>query len=200
MNLKRLRKSLWLLVGLVAAGLLVFLWKQAETEQPAFSQTSLGTIGGPFTLTASSGKPFSSAQLNGKPAAVFFGFTHCPDVCPTTLARLTKLRRELGKGDDALSIVFISVDPERDTPAEVDTYMKLYDTPVIGLTGTPAQIDQVKKQYGIFSRKVSQPGGGYSVDHTATVILLDRNGQFSSTISMEEGNEVALDKLRRITA
>jgi protein SCO1/2 len=200
MNLKRLRIALWLLVGLVAAGLLVFLWKQAETEQPAFSQTSLGTIGGPFTLTGSSGKPFSSAQLNGKPAAVFFGFTHCPDVCPTTLARLTKLRRELGKGDDALSIVFISVDPERDTPAEVDTYMKLYDTPVIGLTGTPAQIDQVKKQYGIFSRKVSQPGGGYSVDHTATVILLDRNGQFSSTISMEEGNEVALDKLRRITA
>jgi len=200
MNLQRLRIALWLLVGLVAAGLVVFLWKQAETEQPAFSQTSLGTIGGPFTLTASSGKPFTSAQLNGKPAAVFFGFTHCPDVCPTTLARLTKLRRELGKGDDALSIVFISVDPERDTPAEVDTYMKLYDTPVIGLTGTPAQIDQVKKQYGIFSRKVSQPGGGYSVDHTATVILLDRNGQFSSTISMEEGNEVALDKLRRITA
>lgn len=200
MNLRRLRLALWVLVGLVAAGLLVFLWRQAAPQRPAFSQTSLGTIGGPFTLTASSGKPFSSAQLNGKPAAVFFGFTHCPDVCPTTLARLTKLRRDLGKGDDALSIVFISVDPERDTPAEVDSYMKLYDTPVIGLTGTPQQIEKVKKQFGIFSRKVEQPGGGYSVDHTATVILLDRNGQFSSTISMEEGNEVALDKLRRITA
>lgn len=200
MSLKRIRLALWLLVGLVAAGLVVFLWQQSQTDQPAFSQTSLGTIGGPFTLTASNGKPFSSAELNGKPAAVFFGFTHCPDVCPTTIARLTKLRRDLGKGDDALSIVFISVDPERDTPAEVDTYMKLYDTPVIGLTGTPAQIEQVKKQFGIFSRKVEQPGGGYSVDHTATVILLDRNGQFSSTISMEEGNEVALDKLKRITA
>ncbi|MCL6698166.1 SCO family protein [Sphingomonas sp. NSE70-1] len=200
MNLKQLRLGLWVLVGLVAAGLVVFLWQESKTEQPAFSQTSLGTIGGPFNLTASSGKPFSSAELNGKPAAVFFGFTHCPDVCPTTLARLTKLRRDLGKGNDALSIVFISVDPERDTPAEVDTYMKLYDTPVIGLTGTPAQIEQVKKQFGIFSRKVEQPGGGYSVDHTATVILLDRNGQFSSTIAMEEGNDVALAKLRRITA
>ena len=200
MSLKRLRLGLWVLVGLVAAGLVVFLWKQAEPEPPSFSQTSLGTIGGPFTLTASSGKPFSSAELNGKPAAVFFGFTHCPDVCPTTIARLTKLRRDLGKGDDALSIVFISVDPERDTPAEIDSYMKLYDTPVTGLTGTPAQIEQVKKQFGIYSRKVEQPGGAYSVDHTATVILLDRNGQFSSTISMEEGNEVALDKLRRITA
>jgi protein SCO1/2 len=200
MNLKQLRLGLWLLVGLVAAGLVVFLWKGAVPEEPSFSQTSMATIGGPFTLTASSGKPFSSTELNGKPAAVFFGFTHCPDVCPTTIARLTKLRRELGKGDDALSIVFISVDPERDTPAEVDSYMKLYDTPVIGLTGTAAQIEQVKKQFGIFSRKVEQPGGSYSVDHTATVILLDRNGQFTATLSPEEGNDVALDKLRRITA
>jgi len=199
MNLKQLRLGLWLLVGLVAAGLVVFLWKGAESEEPSFSQTSMATIGGPFTLTASSGKPFSSTELNGKPAAVFFGFTHCPDVCPTTIARLTKLRRELGKGDDALSIVFISVDPERDTPAEVDSYMKLYDTPVIGLTGTAAQIEQVKKQFGIFSRKVEQPGDSYSVDHTATVILLDRNGQFTATLSPEEGNDVALDKLRRIT-
>ena len=199
MNLKRLRLALWIVVGLVAAGLAILLWKGAEPEQPAVSQTDLGTIGGPFTLTASSGKPFSSAELNGKPAALFFGFTHCPDVCPTTLARLTKLRRELGKGEDALSIVFISVDPERDTPAEVDAYMKLYDTPVTGLTGTPAQIEQVKKQCGIYSRKVEQPGGSYSVDHTATVILLDRNGQFSSTLSPEEGNQVALDKLKRIT-
>ena len=194
-----MRLALWVLVGLVAAGVIVLLWKSAEPEQGVV-QTSMATIGGPFTLTASSGKPFSSAELNGKPAAVFFGFTHCPDVCPTTIARLTKLRRELGKGDDALSIVFISVDPERDTPAEVDNYMKLYDSPLIGLTGTPAQIEQVKKQFGIYSRKVEQPGGSYSVDHTATVILLDRNGQFSATLSPEEGNQVALDKLKRIAA
>ena len=199
MSLSRLRLALWVLVGLIATGVIVLLWKSAEPEQGVV-QTSMATIGGPFTLTASTGKPFSSAELSGKPAAVFFGFTHCPDVCPTTLARLTKLRRELGKGDDALSIVFISVDPERDTPAELDTYMKLYDTPVVGLTGTPAQIEQVKKQFGIYSRKVEQPGGSYSVDHTATVILLDRNGQFSATLSPEEGNQVALDKLRRITA
>ena len=199
MSLWRMRIALWVLVGLVAAGVIVLLWKSAEPEQGVV-QTSMATIGGPFTLTASSGKPFSSAELNGKPAAVFFGFTHCPDVCPTTIARLTKLRRELGKGDDASSIVFISVDPERDTPAEVDNYMKLYDSPLIGLTGTPAQIEQVKKQFGIYSRKVEQPGGSYSVDHTATVILLDRNGQFSSTLSPEEGNQVALDKLKRIAA
>ncbi len=198
MSLARLRLLLWVAVGIVAAGIVVLLWRQSEPQQ--VSSTPLGSIGGPFTLTGSDGQPFASSRLNGRPAALFFGFTHCPDVCPTTLARLTRLRQQLGKGDDALSIVFVSVDPERDTPAEVDNYMKLYDSPVIGLTGTPAQLEIVKKQFGIYSRKVEQPDGSYSVDHTASVILLDRNGQFVATISPEEGDQVALDKLRRITA
>lgn len=198
MSLARLRLLLWVMVGIVAAGIVVLLWRQSEPQQ--VSSTPLGSIGGPFTLTGSDGQPFASSRLNGRPAALFFGFTHCPDVCPTTLARLTRLRQQLGKGDDALSIVFVSVDPERDTPAEVDNYMKLYDSPVIGLTGTPAQLEIVKKQFGIYSRKVEQPDGSYSVDHTASVILLDRNGQFVATISPEEGDQVALDKLRRITA
>jgi protein SCO1/2 len=199
MNLGKVRLALWIVLGLFAAGIVVLLWRQSE-PQPAVTQSSLGTIGGPFTLVGTDGKPFASSRLNGKPAAVFFGFTHCPDVCPTTLARLSKLRRDLGKGDDALSIVFISVDPERDTPAEVGTYLKLFDTPVVGLTGTTAQIDQVKKQFGVYSRKVDQPSGGYSVDHTATVMLLDGDGKFVATLSPEEGNAVALDKIRRVVA
>ena len=199
MNLARVRLALWIALGLFAAVVVVLLWRQSE-PQPSVTQSSLGTIGGPFTLVGTDGKPFASSRLNGKPAAVFFGFTHCPDVCPTTLARLSKLRRDLGKGDDALSIVFISVDPERDTPAEVGTYLKLFDTPVVGLTGTTAQIDQVKKQFGVYSRKVDQPSGGYSVDHTATVMLLDGDGKFVATLSPEEGNAVALDKIRRVVA
>ena len=199
MSLARVRLALWIALGLFAAVVVVLLWRQSE-PQPSVTQSSLGTIGGPFTLVGTDGKPFASSRLNGKPAAVFFGFTHCPDVCPTTLARLSKLRRDLGKGDDALSIVFISVDPERDTPAEVGTYLKLFDTPVVGLTGTTAQIDQVKKQFGVYSRKVDQPSGGYSVDHTATVMLLDGDGKFVATLSPEEGNAVALDKIRRVVA
>ena len=199
MSLARLRLVLWAFVGLAALGVVALIWQQSEPNQGS-SQTSFGSIGGPFTLVGTDGKPFASSRLNGKPAAIFFGFTHCPDVCPTTLARLTKLRRQLGQGDDAFSIVFISVDPERDTPAEVANYMQLFDTPVVGLTGTPAQVEQVKKQFGIYSRKVEQPGGGYSVDHTAAVILTDRNGQFVATLSPEEGDAVALDKLERITA
>ena len=198
MTLSRLRLALWLVVGAVALGMVLFVWRQSETQQPI--STPLGTIGGPFTLTGTDGKPFASSRLNGRPAAIFFGFTHCPDVCPTTLARLARLRRELGSGDESFSIVFVSVDPERDTPAEVGNYMQLYDTPVIGLTGTLAQIEQVKKQFGVYSRKVEQPGGSYSVDHTASVILLDKNGQFVATLSPEEGDQVALEKLKRIIA
>ena len=198
MSLARLRLLLWVIVGAVAIGTVVLIWRQSEPQQA--ESTPLGTIGGPFTLAGTDGKPFASSKLNGKPAAMFFGFTHCPDVCPTTLARLSRLRKQLGHGDDALSIVFVSVDPERDTPAEVGNYLQLFETPVVGLTGSPAQIEQVKKQFGIYSRKVEQPGGGYSVDHTAAVILLDKNGQFVATLSPEEGDQVALDKLRRITA
>ena len=197
MSLSRLRIALWLMVGIVALGVIVLIWRQSAPQQAA--STPLGNIGGPFTLAGADGKAFASSKLNGKPAALFFGFTHCPDVCPTTLARLARLRRQLGQGEDALSIVFISVDPERDTPAAVADYMSLYDTPIIGLTGTPAQIEQVKKQFGVFSRKVEQPGGSYSVDHTASVILLDKNGQFVATLAPEEGDQVALDKLKRIS-
>jgi len=199
MNLKKLRILLWAVVGIAALGALAFLWRETAPEQPASSDFA-SSVGGPFSLTSSDGKPFQSRQLNGKPAALFFGFTHCPDVCPTTLARLARLRRQLGQGDGAFSIVFVSVDPERDTPAELGNYLKLFDTPVIGLTGSQSQIDQVKKQYGIYSRKVEQPGGGYSVDHTASVILLDRNGQFVATLATDESDKVAVEKLKRITA
>lgn len=193
----RLRIILWALVGIAAlGGILVALQRPSQAPVDA----SLATIGGPFTLTASDGKPFSSSRLNGRPAAIFFGFTNCPDVCPTTLARLVKLRKQLGQGDEALPILFITVDPERDGPAEVGSYASLFNAPVIGLTGSTADVERVKKQFGVFSRKVDQPGGGYSVDHSASVFLMDRNVRFVATISPEEGDAVALDKIRRLAA
>jgi protein SCO1 len=196
MTIARLRSVLWALVGLAAiGGVLLAL----QPRSPVTRETALSSVAGPFTLTGSDGKPFASARLNGRPAAIFFGFTHCPDVCPTTLARLVKLRRQLGKGDEALSIVFISVDPERDGPAEVGSYATLFNAPVIGLTGSPADIERVKKQFGGYAAKAPQPGGGYSVDHSAAVFLMDRDGKFVATLSPEEGDSVALDKLRRIS-
>jgi protein SCO1 len=193
--LKTLRIILWVLVAVAAVAAGALYWREAGSRQPQPMQVSFG---GPFTLIDGKGQPFPSSRLAGRPYAVFFGFTNCPDVCPTTLARLVKLRRQLGD-EDAFQIVFITVDPERDGPAEVGRYAGLFDSPVIGLTGSPAQIARVKKDYGIYSEKAGT-GDNYSVDHTATVLLFDKTGRFQSTISHDETDSAALAKLRRLTA
>jgi protein SCO1/2 len=197
--MKTFRIALWLLVAaaLVTFGAL-YLRHPARDAAPV-SVRSQVSFGGPFNLVDHAGQPFASSKLDGRPYAIFFGFTHCPDVCPTTLARLVKLRRQLGGDDRVFQIVFVTVDPERDGPGEVGRYSDLFGAPVIGLTGSPAQIDRVKAEFGIFSEKVGT-GDDYSVDHTATVLLFDREGRFQSTISPEEPDEMALGKLRRLTA
>jgi len=200
--MRRFRILLWVLVAVAGAAFAYLSFGPARKSVPE-AQTSaiaLSNLGGPFTLVGSDGKPFSSTKLNGKPFVIFFGFTHCPDVCPTTLARLVKLRQQLNGETTPFEIVFVTVDPERDGPAEVGSYAELFNSPIVGLTGTSAQIEQVKKQFGIFSKKVPDGDGGYSVDHTATVLLFDRTGKFSSTIAPEEQDKVALAKLKRITA
>ena len=120
-------------------------------------------------------KAFSSQALEGKPYAIYFGFTRCGDVCPTTLSRLVKLRQQAGP-DNALRIVFVTIDPKNDGPKEVGQYATLFNSPIIGLTGSPAQIDQVKKQYGIYAEKVPNAPMGQQMMHTSTVLLFDRNG------------------------
>jgi len=193
--MRRVRWMLWILVGLALIGTIVLL----VYRRPAPVATTAVNLGGPFTLVGGDGQPFDSRRLAGKPYAIFFGFTHCPDVCPTTLARLAGLRKQLGTGDGAFNIVFVSVDPERDGPKEVAAYSKAFGSQVIGLTGSPGQIDQVKKQFGIFSEKVPQ-GDSYTVDHSAAVLLFDSNGRFKATISAQEPDDAALDKLRLLTA
>ena len=197
---RTIRLILWVLVALALAMLAYLSLRPAGTTSDTNESEAALSLGGPFTLAGSDGKPFSSARLNGRPHAIFFGFTHCPDVCPTTLARMVRLRNQLGKGDQAFDIVFVSVDPERDGPAEVGAYTKLFGSPVIGLTGSPSQIAPVKKQFGIFSEKVPDGAGSYTIDHTATVLLFGRNGKFDSTIAHEEQDGPALAKLKRITA
>lgn len=196
----KVRIILWGMVLAAAAAFGFLLTREPELPEPTQTELPLASIGGPFTLVGADGKPFASTRLAGKPFAIFFGFTHCPDVCPTTLARLTKLRRQLGPGDNAFDILFVTVDPERDGPAEVGAYTGLFGTPIIGLTGSPAQIEQVKKQYAVFSAKAPGGGGDYSVDHTASVFLMDRAGKFVATLAPEESDTVALAKLKRIAS
>ena len=198
--MRKLRVVLWVVVGIAVIGFAMLLVNQRRTETPSSEQITLTSFGGPFTLTGADGKPFSSASLKGKPYAIFFGFTHCPDVCPTTLARMVKLRKQLNAGERPFEILFVTVDPERDTPAEVGKYAALFNSPITGLTGSPAVVEQVKKQFGIYSKKVPDGQGGYSVDHTSTVLLFDKAGGFSATLSPEEADSMALAKLKRISA
>jgi protein SCO1/2 len=197
---RQIRIALWALVALVLVAIGVLMLQQRPQLQPASKMTAAsGKFGGPFTLVGTDGKPFPSSRLAGKPYALFFGFTHCPDTCPTTLARLVKLRRQAG-GDAAFNMVFVTVDPERDGPKQMAAYSSAFGAPIIGLTGSPEQIEQVKKEFGIFSQKVPAGDGDYSVDHTASVLLFDRRGEFVATISPDEQDSPALDKLKRLTA
>lgn len=194
--MRQARLIIWALCAVALAAIGVFFITSKPDQAPTRMVTS-ASFGGPFTLVGSKGQPFGSDQLKGKPYVLFFGFTHCPDTCPTTLARLVKLRRDAG-GDGAFDIVFVTVDPERDGPKEMATYSKAFGAPIIGLTGSAAQIDQVKKEFGIFSQKVATGDGDYTVDHTATVLLFDRDGKFVATIAPDEQDQPAVDKLKRM--
>jgi protein SCO1/2 len=187
---------LWALIALAAVLVAaVLLWPRQPTTHPVGQHS----FGGQFILTAGDGRPFSSEKLAGKPYAIYFGFTRCGDVCPTTLSRLVRLRREAGD-EKAMRIVFVTIDPEHDGPKEVGQYAALFDAPIIGLTGSPEQIARVKKQYGIYAEPVPHAAMGKEMAHTATVLLFDRKGQFVITISPDEPDASALDKIKHLVA
>ena len=200
-RLRQVRLLLWLLAGLAAvATAALVLSPRAQTPGPeATTGPVKASFGGPFTLVGDNGKPFSSQSLAGRPYAIYFGFTRCGDVCPTTLSRLVKLRREAAN-DQAMHIVFVTIDPANDGPKEVGQYASLFNAPILGLTGSEAQIDQVKKQYGIFAEGVPRAPMGKQMEHTATVLLFDRAGEFAGTISPGEPDEIALAKIKKLVA
>lgn len=197
--LKYARLLAWVLVAIAIAGIAA-LWIVSRERAPA-PEAAAGPVkasfGGPFTLIGGDGKPFSSQALAGKPYAIYFGFTRCGDVCPTTLSRLVKLRRQAAS-DQAMHIVFVTIDPAHDGPKEVGQYAGLFNAPIIGLTGSQPQIDQVKKQYGIFAEPSPHPMAGKEMEHTATVLLFDRSGQFAGTIAAKDSDADAFAKLKKL--
>ncbi|WP_244845890.1 SCO family protein [Mesorhizobium sp. L-8-3] len=158
------------------------------------------TIGGPFALTTHSGATLSDTDLRGKPFAVFFGFTHCPEVCPTTLWELSEALKALGLEADRLQMLFISVDPERDTPEFLARYLESFDPRIVGLTGTEAELAAVGRAYRAYWEKIPTGNGDYTMNHTASIFLMDAKGAFAGTIAYEEKAEVRVEKLRRLIA
>jgi protein SCO1/2 len=154
-------------------------------------------IGGPFKLTTQDGKPFTDENLKGKPFAVFFGFTHCPEVCPTTLYDLTQDLEALGKDADNLRVAFVTVDPARDTPELLKTYLASFDPRIVGLTGTEEEIAAVAKAYKVYYRKVPTDSD-YTMDHTATIFLMDSKGDFYGTSNFQESQDIRRGKLKKL--
>lgn len=154
-------------------------------------------IGGPFELTTHEGKRLASRDLAGRPFAVFFGFTFCPDVCPTTLLELTNVLKQLGPDADRMRYLFISVDTERDTPDHLKLYLSNFDSRILGLTGTAQEIAAVAKAFRAYYEKVPTKDG-FTYNHSALTYLMDAKGRFAGTITYQESEAIQLTKLRRL--
>ena len=141
-------------------------------------------IGGPFTLTDPTARPLPTADFKGEPTLVFFGYTHCPDICPTTLASLSQVLAALGP-DKKAAALFITLDPERDTPAVLKDYLSSFDPRIVGLTGSPAALEAVEREYRVYAKKVPAQGGDYSMDHTGLVYLMDKHGDFVESFNAD---------------
>jgi len=157
----------------------------------------IAAIGGPFKLTDQNGRTVSDQDLKGRPFLVFFGFTHCPDLCPTTLFEVSEILRSLGRDADRTRALFITVDPERDTPPVMKDYLSSFDPHLAGLTGDPAAIAAVAKAYRVYYKKVPLDQGGYTMDHTAIVYLMDKEGRFVAPFNLKRTTEAAAADLRR---
>jgi protein SCO1/2 len=177
---------------LMAAGIgwLTFDWYRSHYGGEPF--------GAPFTLTDQNGQPITEAAFRGQPSAVFFGFTHCPEVCPTTLYELAGWLNTLGDEGKNIRAYFVTVDPERDTPEIMKTYITNFSDRIVGITGEPEKVHAMAKSFGIYWKKVETGDGDYTMDHTASVLLLDSGGDFAGTIAYDESADTAVKKLQNL--
>ena len=155
-------------------------------------------IGGPFTLIDQDGRRVTEQSLLGRPSVIFFGYIFCPEVCPTTLTRLTHDMHTLGRDADRLNVVFVSIDSARDGPKQLKAYLGAFDPRIRGYTGSPAEIARIAREYRVFYRKVPLPGGNYAYDHSATVYLMDAQGRFVEPIGYDEPDAMTMASLRRL--
>jgi protein SCO1/2 len=177
-------------VGLAALAVAAFVILR-DADAPAVS-----SIGGPFTLTGSNGRTVTQKDFSGEPTLIFFGYTHCPDVCPTTLFEMSEVLRALGP-DNKAAALFITVDPERDTPNVLKDYLSSFDPRIIGVTGSREEIDPVLKEFRVYSRKVGNEGDDYTMDHTALVYLMDKQWRFVRPFRLDRKPEVAAAELAK---
>lgn len=171
-------------------GWMVFDWYRSQNSGEAFGQ--------PFSLTDGKGQPITEAAFRGQPSLVFFGFTHCPEVCPTTLVEMDSLLKKMGDEGKDIRAYFVTVDPERDTPEVAGRYVGNVSDRITAISGEPAKVLQMVKDFKIYFKKVPTDDGDYTMDHTASVLMLNSIGDFFGTIAYEENSDTALAKLKRL--
>lgn len=194
--MKYLRYGIWAVI-FVLAGFLAystigtFLGKDNKIA-------GLVSIGGPFTALDTNGKTITQEDMKGRHHALFFGFTNCPDVCPTTLYEAGEWLKSLGPDGDNLDIYFVTVDPQHDTPEMLSQYLSAFDKRIKGITGSETQIADLVKKWRVFAEKVDAGDGDYTMNHTATTFLMKPNGDFFGTIAYGEQMDVVKQKLERL--
>jgi protein SCO1/2 len=181
------------LAGLVLCFAVVLL----VTGRNAIPIAAPSAIGGPFKLTDQNGKTITDQDFKGRPFLVFFGFTHCPEVCPTALFDISEVFNKLGPDADKVNALFVTVDPERDTPETLIEYLSSFNPRLIGVGGDPDALAAVAKAYRVYYKKVPLKDGDYTMDHTAIVYLMDKNGQFVSPFNLKRRPEDSAAELRR---
>ena len=179
--------------GLVLFSAVIFL----VTGRTPSTVAMPSAVGGPFKLVDQNAKPITDVDMKGKPFLVFFGFTHCPDVCPTTLFEVSEIFRALGPEAKDLRALFVTVDPERDTPEVLKNYLSSFDPRIIGVTGDEAAVGAAEKAYRVYAKKVPTDGGGYTMDHTAIVYLMNKDGRFVTPFNMKRTPQDAAADLKR---
>jgi protein SCO1/2 len=198
-----LSPRLLLVAALVAAfiilGSAAFLAVELHDNGKGAAGTLLGSaIGGSFTLVDQNGKTVTNTALEGKWLLVYFGYTHCPDACPTTLNNIALALHDLGKKSDEVRPVFITIDPERDTPLVMKDYVTAFDAPILALTGTAAEVAQAAKNYRVYYAKHPEAGGDYSMDHTSVIYVMDPKGRFTASFTGEDPPAQMAERLKKL--
>jgi protein SCO1/2 len=188
-----------ILAGLVVLGTGAFLALSSRDTARGVAGTALSNaIGGPFQLVDQNGKTVTDADLKGKWSLIYFGYTHCPDACPTALNDISIALSDLGPKRDAVRPVFITVDPERDTPETLKAYVASFDAPILALTGSAEEVAKAAKGYRIYYAKHPEAGGDYSMDHSSVIYVMDPEGRFTASFTHESAPEQISERLKKL--
>jgi protein SCO1/2 len=186
-------------VVILAAGVFFGL-AYRETPRGAAGTLLASAIGGPFRLVDQNGNTVTDADLKGKWSLVYFGYTHCPDACPTALNDIAIALDQLGPKREAVRSVFITVDPERDTPEVLKDYVASFDAAILALSGSPEEIARAAKAYRVYYAKHPEPGGDYSMDHSSVIYVMDPEGRFTASFTHQSTPEEIAERLKKLLA